>query len=167
MLHNASQASRSIELSKQAGFENITIDLIYGLPGLPDERWKQNLQTAFRFNIPHLSCYALTVEPNTALKKMIDVNKKDNIDAETQARHFELLMQLSESAGYEHYEISNFAKPGFRSQHNSSYWQGKSYIGLGLRRILITAMPGNGIFQTMHYISKASARKYYPRNKKR
>ena len=129
--HNALQAKHSMEMSKQAGFENITIDLIYGLPGLTDERWKQNLCTAFEFDIPHLSCYALTVEPNTALKKLIELNKKDNIHAEKQARHFELLMQLAEAAGYEHYEISNFAKPSFRSRHNSSYWQGRCYIGLG------------------------------------
>jgi oxygen-independent coproporphyrinogen-3 oxidase len=129
--HNATQANESILMARQAGFENITIDLIYGLPGLTDERWQQNVYTAFGLNVQHLSCYALTVEPNTALQKMITLHKKENIDAEKQGRQFELLMQWTEAYGYEHYEISNFAKPYFRSKHNSSYWQGKPYLGLG------------------------------------
>jgi len=129
--HNSVQAKTAIALSKQAGFDNISIDLIYGVPGLTDQRWEQNLETAFAFGIPHLSCYALTVEPKTALKKMIDHNKKEDVNAEKQAAQFELLMQLTNAAGYEHYEISNFSKPGFRSKHNSSYWQCKPYLGLG------------------------------------
>ena len=130
-VHNAAQASESILLAKQAGFENITIDLIYSLPGFTDERWQQNVETALELRIPHLSCYALTVEPNTALQKMIAVNKKENVDAEKQGRQFELLMQWMEATGYDHYEISNFSKPAFISKHNSSYWKGKPYIGLG------------------------------------
>jgi oxygen-independent coproporphyrinogen-3 oxidase len=129
--HNATQALQSIRLARQTGFENITIDLIYGTPTLTDEKWKQNVDTALSLNVPHLSCYALTVEPKTALDKMIMQGKKENVDAEKQSRHFELLMQWLNDAGYEHYEISNFAKPNFRSEHNSSYWQGKSYLGLG------------------------------------
>ena len=129
--HNAQQAYNSIELAIQKGFKNISIDFIYGTPNLTDEQWLQNLETADKLNIPHLSCYALTVEPNTALQKMIALHKKENVDAEKQSAQFELLMQWAANKGYEHYEISNFAKPGFRSRHNSSYWQGKSYIGLG------------------------------------
>lgn len=129
--HNAGQARKSIELAMQAGFNNITIDLIYGTPHLSDEDWLQNLETALQLNVPHLSCYALTVEPNTALQKMIAQHKKEDVDAEKQSRQFELLMQWSAANGYEHYEISNFAKAGFRSRHNSSYWQGKPYLGLG------------------------------------
>lgn len=129
--HNASQALQSIQLAQQAGFNNITIDLIYGTPTLTDEQWYQNVQTAISLNIPHISCYALTVEPKTALDKMIATHKIANVDPEKQGRHFELLMQWANEAGYEHYEISNFAKPGMRSRHNSSYWQGKHYIGLG------------------------------------
>jgi len=129
--HNATQALQSIQLAQQAGFNNITIDLIYGTPTLTDEQWYQNVQTAISLNIPHLSCYALTVEPKTALDKMIASHKIANVDPEKQGRHFELLMQWVKEAGYEHYEISNFAKPGMRSRHNSSYWQGKPYIGLG------------------------------------
>ena len=129
--HNAAQANESILLAQQAGFENISIDLIYGLPGLTDERWQRNVQLAFKLDVPHLSCYALTVEPNTALQKMIDLNKKENIDPEKQGRQFELLMQWCGEAGYEHYEISNFARPEFKSKHNSSYWKGLPYIGVG------------------------------------
>lgn len=129
--HNATQALQSIQLAQQAGFDNITIDLIYGTPTLTDERWQQNVETAISLNIPHLSCYALTVEPKTALEKMIATNKIANVDPDKQGRHFELLMQWLQVAGYEHYEISNFAKPGMRSRHNSSYWQGKTYLGLG------------------------------------
>jgi len=129
--HNVQQAINSIQSAQQQGFDNITIDLIYGTPTLSDEQWKQNIQTALSLNIPHLSCYALTVEPRTALEKLIHQHKKENINTDKQARHFELLMQWMANAGFEHYEISNFAKPGFRSKHNSSYWQGKPYLGLG------------------------------------
>jgi oxygen-independent coproporphyrinogen-3 oxidase len=129
--HNAQQAFAGIELAQREGFSNITIDLIYGTPGLTDEKWKQNVDTALSLNIPHLSCYALTVEPQTALAKMIEKNKSENVDTDTQARQFSLLTQWLAAAGFEHYEISNFARPGYRSRHNSSYWQGKSYLGLG------------------------------------
>jgi len=129
--HNVQQAINSIQSAQQQGFDNITIDLIYGTPTLSDEQWKQNIQTALSLNIPHLSCYALTVEPRTALEKLIHQHKKENINTDKQAWHFELLMQWMANAGFEHYEISNFAKPGFRSKHNSSYWQGKPYLGLG------------------------------------
>ena len=129
--HNAHQAAHCIQLAHNAGFYNLTIDLIYGTPTLSDENWKKNVDTAIALNIPHLSCYALTVEPKTALDKLIQQNKIANVDNEKQARHFELLMTWMKDAGYEHYEISNFAKLGFRSKHNSSYWQGKPYLGLG------------------------------------
>ncbi len=129
--HNAQQAFDSITLAQRAGFNNLTIDLIYGTPALSDENWEKNVKTAIALQIPHLSCYALTVEPKTALEKLIKQNAVADVDTEKQARHFELLMQWMKEAGYEHYEISNFAKTGFRSRHNSSYWQGKSYLGLG------------------------------------
>lgn len=129
--HNARQALDCIALAKNSGFNNLTIDLIYGTPTLPDEAWERNVKTAIALQITHLSCYALTVEPKTALEKLIKQKSLAEVDTEKQARHFELLMQWMKEAGYEHYEISNFAKPGFRSKHNSSYWQGKSYIGLG------------------------------------
>ncbi len=129
--HNATQALASIQMAQASGFNNITIDLIYGTPTLTDEQWAHNVQTAIGLNIPHLSCYALTVEPKTVLDKLIAAHKMPPVDPEKQGRHFELLMQWMQQAGYEHYEISNFAKPGLRSKHNSSYWQGKQYLGLG------------------------------------
>jgi len=129
--HDAKQALNSIELSRQAGFENFSIDLIFGTPRLTDEEWKKNVQKAIDLQIPHLSSYALTVEPKTALQKMIELKKKENVNNDVQARQFLMLMDMMRKAGYEHYEISNFAKPGFRSRHNSSYWQAKKYIGVG------------------------------------
>lgn len=129
--HNASQASGCLELAREAGFDNISIDLIYGGPTLKDEHWKQNVQKAIDLGIPHLSCYALTVEPGTALDHFIQHQKIPPIDPDKAALHFEMLMQWMEEAGYEHYEISNFAKPGKHSRHNSSYWQGRPYLGLG------------------------------------
>jgi oxygen-independent coproporphyrinogen-3 oxidase len=129
--HNAAQAINSIHTVQQAGFDNLTIDLIYGTPTLSDAHWQKNVQQAINLNISHLSCYALTVEPKTALDKMIKQNKIANVESDKQARHFELLMQWMNEAGYEHYEISNFARPGYRSKHNSSYWQSKPYLGLG------------------------------------
>ncbi len=129
--HNANEAITSIQLAQQTGFTNITIDLIYGTPDLSDEKWIQNIETAISLDIPHLSCYALTVEPRTALHKFIEKKKIADIDQQQQARQFEILMQYAEQAGFEHYEISNFANPGFRSKHNSNYWSGNSYLGVG------------------------------------
>ena len=128
--HNASQAINSLKLATSL-FQNITIDLIYGTPLLTDEKWKQNVDTVTNLGIPHISCYALTIEPKTPLDKLIKEKQKEDVDPEKQARHFILLMDWLDKAGYEHYEISNFAKSGMRSQHNSSYWSGKKYIGIG------------------------------------
>ncbi|MBV7533633.1 radical SAM family heme chaperone HemW [Chitinophaga sp. sic0106] len=129
--HNSQQAIDCITNAQAAGFNNITIDLIYGSPGLSDEGWEYNVQQAIRLGVPHLSCYALTVEPGTALDSFIRKKKMETVDPEKAARHFEKLMQWVETAGYEHYEISNFALPGWHSRHNSSYWKGLSYLGLG------------------------------------
>lgn len=129
--HDARQALQCIQMVKEAGFDNFSCDLIYGVPGLSDENWKKNVDTMISLGVPHLSCYALTVEPGTALQKMIGLHKKVDVDAEQQARQFSLLMEWLTGAGYEHYEISNFARPGYRSRHNSSYWQGIPYYGIG------------------------------------
>lgn len=128
--HNAQQAIDNLQLASEQ-FDNITIDLIYGHPLLTDEKWRQNVEQVISLNIPHISCYALTVEPKTPLQKLILEKKKEPIQQEKQADHFLLLMQWLQDAGYEHYEISNFSKPGFHSRHNISYWQGKKYLGLG------------------------------------
>lgn len=128
--HNSKQAISSLQLAKKY-FDNITVDLIYGSPLLTDDMWKQNVERVIELNIPHLSCYALTVEEKTPLHKLISTNKATNVDDEKQARQFLLLMQWLKENGYEHYEVSNFAMPGFRSRHNSSYWKGEKYLGLG------------------------------------
>jgi oxygen-independent coproporphyrinogen-3 oxidase len=129
--HNAAQALTCVLLARQAGFDNFSIDLIFGIPGLGDEEWKENVQKVIDLQVPHMACYALTVEPKTALQKMIALKKKENVDSDAQAVQYSILMKMMRDAGYEHYEISNFANPGFRSRHNSSYWQGKKYIGIG------------------------------------
>jgi oxygen-independent coproporphyrinogen III oxidase len=128
--HNAREAIDNLQLAITE-FNNISIDLIYGSPLLSDDMWKKNVETAINFNIPHLSCYALTVEEKTPLHKQILLNKTTDVDTDKQARQFLLLMQWLKQNGYDHYEVSNFAKPGYRSRHNSSYWQGKKYLGLG------------------------------------
>jgi len=128
--HTAQQAIDNLKLARQY-FDNITIDLIYGTPTLPDDKWQHNVQQAIALGITHLSCYALTVEPGTALAHMINKHKTLDVNTGDQARQFLLLMDWMQAAGYEHYEISNYALPGRRSRHNSSYWQGASYLGLG------------------------------------
>src|SRR4030095_10468436 len=122
--HNAQQAMDSLK-SAAAQFNNITVDLIYGTPLLTNDKWKENVDTAVAAGVVHLSCYALTVEPKTPLYKLIKEQKAADIDPDKQSEQFLLLMQWMEDAGYEHYEISNFAKPGLQSRHNSSYWKGK------------------------------------------
>jgi oxygen-independent coproporphyrinogen-3 oxidase len=136
-VHTAKDSLQCIDTIRDAGFTNFSVDLIYGSPLLSDDNWKRNLDIVIEKNIPHISCYALTVEPKTALDKMIALKKTAPVDAEKQARQFLLLMDCMENAGYEHYEISNFAKPGMRSRHNSSYWsqtpagQNKVYYAFG------------------------------------
>ncbi len=129
--HNAGQALNAIRLAQDKGFSNLSIDLIYGSPSLDDGRWEKNIAKAVSLRIPHLSCYALTVEQKTALHSLIMEKKMAPVDPDRQAGQFFLLMDSMEKAGYEHYEISNFALPGNRSRHNSAYWLGKKYLGLG------------------------------------
>lgn len=129
--HQAEQSVQAIKDLQEAGFDNISIDLIFGMPEQTLEAWKEEIQTALQFGIPHLSCYALTPEPKTALWHMIESGKTLQIDSDQQARMFLLLMEQLELAGYEHYEISNFALPGKRSRHNSAYWKRIPYLGIG------------------------------------
>ncbi len=130
-IHTAAESLICIEKIRDAGFTNFSVDLIYGSPILSDDDWEKNAAIVIKKNIPHISCYSLTVEPKTALYKMITLNKKEPVDGEKQARQFLLLMEWMEQAGYEHYEISNFAKAGLRSKHNSSYWFGEPYYAFG------------------------------------
>lgn len=130
-MHTGQQSITCIQQAQQKGFENISIDLIYGTPALSDDKWIETLQTAVSLNIPHLSCYALTVEEKTALYQMIQKKTTKPVDDDAQAKQFIQLSNFLVAKGYEHYEISNLAKPGWRSKHNTAYWQGKSYLGIG------------------------------------
>lgn len=129
--HNSGEALAAIKRVQQAGFNKITIDLIYGTPTMNDERWHQNLQTAFSLQVPHISSYALTVEPKTTLQRHIADGKKLKVNEEQSARQFQILVAEMNKAGYEQYEISNFALPGWYAIHNTNYWRGKHYLGLG------------------------------------
>jgi len=129
--HNTSQSFEAIEHAQSAGIFNISTDLIYGTPHLTDEGLKKDIDILNQYQIPHISCYALTVEEKTALHSLIEKKKIENVDTEKQARHFEIVVDGLCKNGYEHYEISNFAKPGHRSIHNSNYWKGIPYLGLG------------------------------------
>jgi oxygen-independent coproporphyrinogen III oxidase len=130
-IHSAKQAEYAIKASQDAGFENLSIDLIYGIPTLSDQLWQENLHKAISFHVPHISAYSLTVEPSTPLDILIKKGKLQNIDEEQQVRHFETAMKTMDAEGYIHYEISNFCKEGFYSKHNSNYWKQKPYLGIG------------------------------------
>ena len=129
--HNAEEAKNCIQNAQDIGFTNLTVDLIYGTPTTSNEAWQQNIQTALDFDIPHISCYCMTVEPNTALDHFVKKGKAEPVDEEKAAHQFEVLMTTLKSAGYEHYEISNFAKPDWHARHNSNYWLGANYLGIG------------------------------------
>jgi len=128
--HSAKEALECIQLAKKY-FKNISIDLIYGIPGLTIDRWKENLEITLSLDIPHISCYALTVEPKTALKKFIEQGKVAPVNDEETRSHYELMIDTLENAGYINYEFSNFGKPGYFSQNNTGYWKGKPYLGIG------------------------------------
>lgn len=129
--HNAQQADYAIKAAQDAGFTNLSIDLIYGTPGLTDKAWKENLAKVRDMGIPHFSSYALTVEERTALHHAIRAKKSVPVDPEQAAGQFEILMQEAKANGYEHYEISNLALPGHHAIHNTNYWRGKHYLGIG------------------------------------
>lgn len=130
-VHSLQQAHQAIQIVKKVGFKNISADLIYGTPHVRDDELKADIDQLLDNNINHISCYALTVEEKTALFSMIEKNKIDAIDIPQQARQFDIVVNKLEAAGFEHYEISNFAMPGFRSKHNSNYWNQIPYLGLG------------------------------------
>jgi len=130
-VHNGYQAEKSIEVLREFGFTNLTIDLIYGIPTLTAEKWKENLSVFFSLGLKHLSAYALTVENKTALAYLIRKKKIQPLNEEDQVKHFSILTKMMETQGFVHYEISNFARPGHYSWHNSIYWLGGHYLGLG------------------------------------
>lgn len=129
--HNAGEAESSIKRAQDFGFENISIDLIYGSPTSNFEIWKENLRKVIALSVPHISSYALTVEPQTALNQWIQQRKvAAPIEAEQYAE-FSYMVDFLKDHGFDHYEISNFGKPGFHSRHNSAYWKSKEYLGIG------------------------------------
>ncbi|WP_100610904.1 radical SAM family heme chaperone HemW [Confluentibacter lentus] len=128
--HNADEAKACLSLATQY-FDNITVDLIYGIPNMSLEKWNENLETVFSFGINHISSYALTVETNTALDNFIKKGNYPAIDEDLALQHFNHLIEKTAEQGFVHYEISNFGKPNYFSKHNTSYWQGKPYLGIG------------------------------------
>jgi oxygen-independent coproporphyrinogen-3 oxidase len=129
--HNAAEADYAVKAAQDSGFENISIDLIYGTPTMSDKDWKDNINTAIALQVPHISSYALTVEPKTALAHAIEKGKSPEPDNNQTATQFELLMEELDRNGYDHYEISNFAVPGRYAVHNTNYWKNRHYLGLG------------------------------------
>jgi oxygen-independent coproporphyrinogen-3 oxidase len=128
--HNATEAKNCL-LEATQYFKNISVDLIYGIPGLSNKQWEENINMALSFNIPHLSCYALTVEPKTALESFIKKGIIENVDDDAAQAQFQILVEILENKGFVNYELSNFGKPNFFSANNSAYWQGKPYLGIG------------------------------------
>lgn len=129
--HNADEAQHCIKAAQDVGFSNITIDLIYGCPSTTNEMWEQNINHALSMQIPHISSYCLTVEEKTALHHQVKTGKISQPDAEMASEQFSTLMDRLQSAGFDHYEISNFGKPGHHAIHNTNYWKGAHYLGLG------------------------------------
>lgn len=129
--HDAAQAIEAVSRLRRAGFRNISIDLIYGLPGETDKRWERDLQQAIRLDVEHISAYHLTYEEGTRIYKMLHEHRINEVDEESSVHFFTMLMDTLGAAGYEHYEISNFCKPGMYSRHNTAYWKGIPYLGCG------------------------------------
>ena len=129
--HDSAQAILALKETLNAGFENVTIDLIYGIPGMSLKDWESNLDFSFSFDLKHLSAYHLTFEPQTVFSKMLEKGIISDIDEDESASQFNLLIEKTEAAGFIHYEISNFGKPGYFSIHNSNYWKQVNYLGLG------------------------------------
>ena len=129
--HNSREAESAVKRVQDAGFENITVDLIYGYPLLSNEKWDSNIRKVIDFGIPHVSAYSMTVEPATALASFINKGKQPAMNEAQSADQFVILMESMNEAGFDHYEISNFAKPGQYSRHNSNYWNRVPYLGIG------------------------------------
>jgi len=129
--HDSKHARQVLECAQEIGFQEVTMDLIYGIPTLNDEKWRQNLEIFFATGINHLSAYALTVEEKTSLGQRIKKGVAASVDEDAVVRQYNILVKMAENQGFEHYEISNFARPGHYSKHNCIYWKGEKYLGLG------------------------------------
>jgi len=150
--HNATEADTCIKRSQDAGFENLSIDLIYGYPLLTDEKWHSNIHKTIGLQVPHLSAYSLTVEPRTALAAAIKKGKQIPVNDEQSAAQFISLMEKSAAAGFDHYEISNFSLPGRHAVHNTNYWRGIPYLGIG--------PSAHGFNSSTRYLNIANNAKY-------
>jgi len=129
--HTVDEAQNCVRLAQSEGFDNLTVDLIYGLPNLTLEEWRNHVRTVIDFDVPHISAYCLTVEEKTVLHKLVKTGKIDSVSDDTQGEQFLELLKMLEAKEYQQYEISNFSKPGFESKHNGNYWKGKWYLGVG------------------------------------
>ena len=129
--HNAQQAIEAVRMAQHVGFDNISIDLMYALPTQTMKQWKEDIEQALRLNVQHISTYGLMYEEGTAMTRMLEAGEIEAVDEETENAMYDYLCQRLQGAGFEHYEVSNFALPGYESKHNSSYWDGTPYIGIG------------------------------------
>jgi oxygen-independent coproporphyrinogen-3 oxidase len=129
--HNSDEANHCVAMAKDEGFHSLSLDLIYGIPGLDDKSWEDNIEKALSLNPTHLSCYSLTVEQNTPLHKLISTDRYKNVDEERSSAQFDILMNKLQESNWNHYEISNFCLPGYEAVHNSNYWNQIPYLGIG------------------------------------
>ena len=129
--HNASQAVEAVQMAQKAGFDNLSIDLMYALPTQTMEQWKSDIETALRLGIQHISCYGLMYEEGTVMTQRVEAGTLEAIDEDTENAMYDYLCERLKEAGFVHYEVSNFALPSFEAKHNSSYWDGTPYIGVG------------------------------------
>ncbi|MFT5778258.1 MAG: oxygen-independent coproporphyrinogen-3 oxidase [Crocinitomicaceae bacterium] len=129
--HTVGEALNCVELAKKYGFENLTVDLMYGLPDLSPDEWQHHIQTIISMDVPHISAYCLTIEEKTVLHNLVGKGKIVPASEDTQSDQFMMLLEILEASGYQQYEISNFSKPEFESKHNSNYWKGEWYLGVG------------------------------------
>lgn len=129
--HNAAQAVKAVRMAQEAGFENLSIDLMYALPTQTMAQWETDIETAIGLNVQHISCYGLMYEEGTAMTKRLEKGEIEAVEEETENAMYDILCQRLKEAGFVHYEVSNFALPGYEAQHNSSYWDGTPYIGIG------------------------------------
>jgi len=157
--HNSNEASKCLEIAAKY-FDNISLDLIYGIPGMSNAKWKQNIEKALSYNIPHISSYALTVEPKTALETFIKKGIIKEPNDEVAQEHFHILVETLQENGFIHYELSNFGKENYFSKNNSSYWLGKKYIGIGP-----SAHSYNGISRSWNIANNSLYVKFIQENK--
>jgi oxygen-independent coproporphyrinogen-3 oxidase len=153
--HNAAQAVEAVERCRQAGFENISIDLMYGLPGETEESWLSDLRRAISLNVEHISAYHLIYEEGTRLYQLLQEHRVSEVSEDSSLRFFGMLMDELSAAGYEHYEISNFCKPGLYSRHNTSYWQGIKYLGCGASAHSFDGVSREWNVSSIHYYIEA------------